>query len=235
MAQDLTGKIIDRYQLIERIGVGGMAVVYRARQTNMARMVAFKVMDTLLVHDPDFVARFRRETDIIAHLEHPHILPVYDYGYDADDGLIYLVTRLMTGGSLQEHLKPEPMPLDYVGRIFRQLGSALDYAHERGVIHRDIKARNVLLDDFGNAYLTDFGIAKLRLWHRDHPFSGHVGHAAVYGPGTVARYGHRWPRRHLWPGGHALSDALRRTAVLCAYAAAVDVPASGKAAPIPGG
>ncbi len=160
--QNLSGSQIGQYQLLEQIGSGGMATVYRAQQVNIDRQVAVKIMLPDLARNPDFVRRFQREANTIAQLEHPHILPVYDYGFDENQQLVYLVARLMSGGSLEEWLADRgALRLEEVGRVLRQLGDALHYAHERGVYHRDLKPGNVLLDEFGNVYLTDFGIAKL--------------------------------------------------------------------------
>ncbi len=164
MAQhDLSGRQVGKYRLLERIGSGGMAAVYRAQQTNIDRQVAVKIMLPDLARDPDFVRRFEREANTIAQLEHPHILPVYDYGLDEAQQLVYLVTRLMTGGTLEERLVDRgPLSLAEAERVLEQLGGALHHAHQRGVFHRDLKPSNVLLDEFGNVYLTDFGIAKLK-------------------------------------------------------------------------
>ncbi len=155
---DLSGTTIGPYRLIEIIGKGGMATVYRAYQSNMDRDVAMKIMSPDFADDPEFVMRFEREAQIIAQLQHPHILPVYDFG--RADRLAYLVMRLMTGGSLNLLLRG-PLPIGRVIELARQIASALDYAHAHGIIHRDLKPTNILLDDLGNAYLTDFGIAKL--------------------------------------------------------------------------
>ena len=155
---DLSGNTIGPYRLIEIIGKGGMATVYRAYQSNMDRDVAMKIMSPDFADDPEFVQRFEREAQIIAQLQHPHILPVYDFG--RVDRLAYLVMRLMTGGSLNLLLRG-PLPIGRVIELARQIASALDYAHAHGIIHRDLKPTNILLDDLGNAYLTDFGIAKL--------------------------------------------------------------------------
>jgi len=156
---DLSGQTLGNYTLGERIGRGGMADVYRARQESMDRDVAVKVMAESLAANPEFLARFEREARVIARLQHPHILPVIDFGRSGD--YVYLVMRLIGGGSLAERLESGPFTLRQVDRLLSQIASALHYAHQRGVIHRDLKPNNILLDEEENAYLTDFGIAKM--------------------------------------------------------------------------
>ena len=99
------------------------------------------------------------EAKVVARLEHAHILPVYDYG--EADGRLYLVMRYIQAGTLKDRIAAGPMDLVEVNRLFRQIGSALDYAHRPGMVHRDVKPSNVLLDDEGDCYLTDFGLAKM--------------------------------------------------------------------------
>lgn len=159
MNPNLAGQVIDNYQLIEVMGRGGMAVVYRARQLNIERNVAVKVMSSALAGSPDFIARFKREADLIAKLEHPHILPIYDYGQMGE--YVYLVVRLMEGGSLDRRIRGKPLPLPDIEKLMTQIAGGLDYAHQHGIVHRDLKPNNVLLDNLGNAYLMDFGIAKI--------------------------------------------------------------------------
>jgi serine/threonine protein kinase/N-acetylneuraminic acid mutarotase len=149
-----------KYQLLSLIGRGGMSSVYEAEHVTMRRRVAVKVLDPLLTRRPDFVQRFHREVETIAHLDHPNILQVYDSG--EDDGLLYLVMLLVRGGTLKERLQryAPPWPPRQVLRLAEQILAALDAAHEQGVIHRDIKPDNILLHG-EKAYLADFGIAKL--------------------------------------------------------------------------
>ncbi len=155
----LAGTTVGNYKILEVLGAGGMATVYRATQTNIEREVAIKVMAEAFARQPDFVERFKREAELFAKLEHPHILPIYDYG--DDDGYLYLVLRLMEGGSLERHIRRNTLNLAQIGRVIEQVGAALDYAHQRNVIHRDLKPNNILMDNFDNAYLMDFGIAKI--------------------------------------------------------------------------
>jgi serine/threonine-protein kinase len=156
----LTGERIGNYEIIGMLGEGGMAVVYRARQVNVQRDVAFKVIESRLANSPDFIKRFEREAHTIANLNHPHILKLFDFGQH--ESLIYLVMELQPGGSLAQWLRNEgALPADQVARYVAQIGSALDYAHARGIVHRDLKPQNVLLDEQMNAILTDFGIARI--------------------------------------------------------------------------
>jgi serine/threonine protein kinase/sugar lactone lactonase YvrE len=156
---DLIGLTIDRYRIVEQIGAGGMAVVYKAFDPAMDRYVAIKIPRQELTSDPTFRARFTREARVLAKLEHPHILPVHDFG--EENGRFYLVMRYVGEGSLREMIARGPLPLDQAVRLIGQVAEALAYAHRNQVIHRDVKPANVLVDQEGSALLTDFGIAKL--------------------------------------------------------------------------
>jgi serine/threonine-protein kinase len=136
-----------------------MASVYRSRQETFDRDVAIKVLAPNLSQDANFIARFNREVKIIAQLQHPNIVPVFDYGTERD-GTVYLVMRLIEGGGLDRFLSKGPIQIRETTRILGQIAGALDYAHGRNVVHRDVKPSNILLDAQVNGYLTDFGIAK---------------------------------------------------------------------------
>jgi Tol biopolymer transport system component/predicted Ser/Thr protein kinase len=156
---DLIGQHLGQYEIIGLLGRGGMAAVYRAHQPSMGRDVAIKVIKSELSEAPDFVERFAREARTVASLSHPHILKVFDYGQHGN--LVYLVMELLGGGSLAQRISQGPIPPKTIRRMLDQMAAALDYAHERAIVHRDLKPQNVLLDERGNVFLTDFGIAKL--------------------------------------------------------------------------
>lgn len=153
------GQQLGPYQIISQIGKGGMATVYKAYHAAMDRYVALKVVAIGLAEDPNFLRRFQQEARLIARLEHPHILPVHDFG--EADGIPYLVMRYLEAGTLKERLAASPLSLPEIDRIFTQLADALTYAHENGVVHRDIKPSNAMLDRRGDIFLTDFGVAKI--------------------------------------------------------------------------
>ena len=156
--EDLTGRAIRGYALAEKIGAGGMGAVYRAVQPLVEREVALKIILPAFANHPDFIRRFEAEAQLVARLEHPHIVPLYDYW--REPGVAYLVMRLLRGGSVQTLLQGGPLPIETVSRLLEQICAALHAAHRIGVIHRDLKPANVLLDEDQNAYLADFGIAK---------------------------------------------------------------------------
>lgn len=146
------------YELRERIGAGGFGAVFKAYQSTVGREVAIKIILPGLANQPDFIRRFESEAQLVARLEHPHITPLYDYWRDPEGA--YLVMRWLRGGSLRDALQNGLFELRAAALLLDQLAGALSLAHRNGVIHRDIKPGNILLDEDGNAYLTDFGIAK---------------------------------------------------------------------------
>jgi len=150
--------VIKGYDLREQIGEGGYGVVYRAYQPLVGRDVAVKIILPQYANHPDFIRRFEWEAQLVARLEHPYIVPLYDYWRDPDGA--FLVMRWLRGGNLHTLLHDRPLPSDLLGRLIEQIGGALASAHRRGVVHRDLKPANILLDEEGNAYLADFGIAK---------------------------------------------------------------------------
>ncbi len=155
----MIGRTLGTYRIIEKVGTGGMATVYKAYDANTDRHVAIKVLPEYHAKDSEFYERFRREARAIARLEHLNILPVFAFG--EEEGTAYLVMRYLPTGTLSERIRQGKMPYDEISRLLKQIASALDYAHEQGVLHRDVKPSNVLLDERGNAYLTDFGLARM--------------------------------------------------------------------------
>lgn len=150
---------IGRYEIKSEIGRGGMASVYHAYDPNFERDVAIKILPRAFLHDPQFRERFLREAKMIALLEHPAIVPVYDFG--EEDNQPYIVMRYMAGGSIAERLRQRPLTLGETSQIISRLAPGLDAAHARGIIHRDLKPGNILFDQYGNAFLSDFGIARI--------------------------------------------------------------------------
>ncbi|MBA3531624.1 MAG: protein kinase [Ardenticatenales bacterium] len=152
-------KTIGRYEVKRELGRGGMATVYLTHDPHFKREVALKVLPREFLHDPTFRERFTQEAETIAALEHPAIVPVYDFG--EEEGQPYFVMRYMAGGSLAERLARGRLSLEEARSILAVLAPALDEAHERGIIHRDLKPGNILFDQRGAPYIADFGIAKL--------------------------------------------------------------------------
>jgi len=152
------GVRLGAYQILGELGRGGMATVYRAYQPTLEREVALKVLPDFLVEQPGFKARFHREAVAVARLQHPNILSVFDHG--EQDGVTYIVSEYVEGGTLAARLGA-PIQLDYCVRLLRPVADALDYAHSEGVVHRDVKPSNILLDRRGVPILSDFGLARV--------------------------------------------------------------------------
>ena len=155
----MSAEHIGRYEIKSEQGRGGMATVYHAYDPHFGRDVAIKVLPPQFLHDPMFRERFDREAHTIAALEHSAIVPVYDFGEDGN--LPYIVMRFMTGGSLAARLHNGPLSVADSAAIIERVAAALDEAHRRGIIHRDLKPGNILFDHYNDAFLSDFGIAKL--------------------------------------------------------------------------
>lgn len=156
--KNMTGETIRTYELRDLIGRGGFGVVYRAYQQEVNREVAIKIILPQYANRPYFIRNFKFEAQIIARLEHLHIVPLYDYWRDPQGA--YIVMRWLRGGSLLKRLKNGPLPVDTAANMLDQIASALQAAHQNHVVHQDLKAANILLDNADNAFLTDFGIAK---------------------------------------------------------------------------
>jgi len=176
----MTPDKVGRYKIKSEMGRGGMSTVYRAYDPSFDREVAVKVLPREMMHNLIFRARFKRELKMVASLEHPAIVPVYDVG--DDEGQPYFVMRYMSGGSLADWLTKGALPLQDTAIIIERLASALDYAHRKGIVHRDIKPDNVLFDTNNNPCLTDFGIAKLTEAGISATGGGNVGTPAYVSP-----------------------------------------------------
>jgi len=154
----IPGANIGPYRVVEQIGRGGMATVYKAYQPSLARYVAIKVLPAFFAEQPGFGERFQQEAIAVAKLRHPNILQVFDYG--THEGVSYIVSEFVDGGTLAEQVG-KPLPIEYVVKVLGPIAGALDYAHTRDVLHRDIKPSNILLARDGTPVLSDFGLAKM--------------------------------------------------------------------------
>src|SRR5688572_14836315 len=152
------GTRIGPYEVTSALGSGGMGVVYRARDTKLGRTVAIKALPELFASDPEHVARFAREAQLLATLNHPHIGGIH--GLEEDHGSRFLILEYIDGQSLAERLTAGPMPLDEALEVAVQIAGALDAAPEKGIVHRDLKPGNVMLTAAGEAKVLDFGLAR---------------------------------------------------------------------------
>ncbi len=153
------GENVGPYRIIEQLGQGGMATVYKAYHAALDRYVALKALHPAFGEDPNFEARFQREARLVAKLEHPNIVPVYDYA--EHEHRPYLVMKFIEGDTLKARLTQGPLTSDEIRKVVDSVGSALAYAHKQGVLHRDIKPSNVLMGTDGGIYLADFGLARI--------------------------------------------------------------------------
>lgn len=154
------GTTLGAFRIAGVLGKGGMATVYEAYDSSLERSVALKVLPPEFLHDDSFARRFRREARVIARLEHPNIVPIYASGID--DRIPWMSMRLLDAGSLGALLDRSPLPLDRSLQMLRSVADALDYAHARGIVHRDIKPTNILLDHGDHVCVADFGLAYIR-------------------------------------------------------------------------
>ncbi len=153
------GEQVGAYQIVNQLGQGGMATVYKAYHPQLDRFVALKSMHTSLMDDDTFISRFQREAQIIAKLEHPNIVPVYDYSEHNKQP--YIVMKYIEGHTLKDELEGDVLTLKQVLHVMKAVSSALSYAHEKGVLHRDIKPSNVMIDNNNFPYVSDFGLARM--------------------------------------------------------------------------
>ncbi|MDX2161016.1 MAG: protein kinase [bacterium] len=204
---DFSGQVIRGYELHEQIGAGGFGAVYRAFQTALKREVAVKVILPEHANQPDFVRRFEAEARLVAQLDHLHIVPLYDY-WRTDDGTAFLVMRWLRGGSLRAMIRANPLSLESAVSMIEQICDALSFAHQRGIIHRDIKPDNILLDEHRNAYLGDFGIAKVTVSNVNITSTGSVPGTPAYAAPEQIGGGRVTAQTDLYALGITLYEAL---------------------------
>ena len=176
-------KRISHYEIVGEAGRGGMATVFLAEDTRIKRQVVIKVLPAYFMHDKQFRDRFLQEARVLVTLSHPNIVPVYEFGEEVDQP--YLVMRYMSGGTLGERIERGPLDIDEAVEILKPIASALDYAHGKGIVHRDMKPGNILFDESGAAYLADFGIVKLAEATRSFTGSAIIGTPAYMSPEQV--------------------------------------------------
>lgn len=157
--RDLIGKDLGNYHILEEVGRGGMATVFRAMDLDSDQEVAIKILSPYVAQEPKFKARFEQEIQVLLDLQHPNIVPVLDYGEIGDYS--YIVMPFLTAGTLGAKLTQGPLPLKAAADVVNQIAQALDYAHARGIVHRDLKPSNIMISDDGQALLTDFGFARV--------------------------------------------------------------------------
>jgi serine/threonine protein kinase len=204
---DLSGKTLGQYQIIKPIGQGGMARIYLGYQPSIKREVAVKVLASTLQENESFMNRFSREVELIAQLQHPQIIPVYDYG--EQDGRTYIVMAYIRGGTLADRIEQAPngLPDHETVRFIEQIALGLDFAHAKGIVHRDLKPHNILMDERNHPYIADFGLAK--------PTEGRIelsntmmsGTAAYMAP-EIAREGKSSSRADIYALGVILFEML---------------------------
>ena len=203
----LGGKTLGQYQLIESIGQGGMAEIYRAYQPSVKREVVVKVLSHTLRDEPSFVQQFMQEVDVIAHLQHPQIIPIYDFGQHDDD--MYIVMAYMRGGTLADRIDQSQGGLqdEETIRLLDLIANGLDYAHSKDIVHRDLKPNNILMDEQNNPYIADFGLAKFTEGKLELTNTMMTGTAAYMAP-EIAQSGKSTKRSDIYALGIILFEML---------------------------
>jgi polar amino acid transport system substrate-binding protein len=203
----LSGKSLGQYQIIESIGKGGMAEIFRAYQPSVKREVVVKVLSEALRDDPGFVKQFTQEVDVIAHLQHPHIIPIYDFGQHNED--LYIVMAYMRGGTLADRIDQTQGGLrdEETIHLLDLIANGLDYAHSKDIVHRDLKPNNILMDEQNNPYIADFGLAKFTEGKIELTNTMMTGTAAYMAP-EIAQHGKSTKRSDTYALGIILFEML---------------------------
>ncbi len=158
LRQRLARTLAGRYEITRLLGRGGMAVVFLAEDLALERQVAIKVLPPEMAHDTKLIPRFQQEAKTAAKLDHPNIIPIYRV--ESEAGLVYFVMKYVTGRSLEQLLEDGPLPINLARRVLREAALALGHAHQRRIVHRDVKPANIMMEADGRVMLTDFGISK---------------------------------------------------------------------------
>lgn len=197
---------IGPYKILREVGRGGMAIVYLAEHRATHEQVALKVLPRQFTFDPEFLDRFRREAQTARSLNHPAIAAVLDHGDDDDQP--YIAMRYMSGGTLADRMQRAKLSDKRIREIVRQVASALDHIHHAGLIHRDLKPNNILFDEYDNAYLADFGVAKMTLASAALTSATYVGTPAYMSPEQATARGDIGPRSDVYGLGVIIYEML---------------------------